>query len=444
MFVYTLHTNVHAHAPFGRLVKRSDGENNRTAGSKPKCSMNPVNVDSIPIWVVAYPQDALRQKIGGQRLRAQLPPVPDLQRLLQAAGVHGKLNANTEISTVHGAYLVGLARVRPGASGEFELQDDIMHSYFRAPGCSVVVEEFAALNISPPVRVNLCRFESQYPAVPWHRHKIGPFLSTDDWSSVMVEWQGQQVQAREVLRRWGRVADIESIRVVPVVEQIGLLLRARLWRRVFIPSHWKLPYKSLAESWRGVWPPAAQVEPDYPKMSKLATYKMVADVLRALHRPRYRQQGLDDEMWDDVGEALARIQTLVHEEEAGWLERKGDFFYSNGRWSGSACLSVALVTYECSMGMFEYIASVAARSLALDDEAATTSIALARSRHGGFLGPAGLGIQNWCQQLLDIAFMLHWRRFLASNIGQFSLFWYAESSTQRNYEWMNTNYMMVS
>lgn len=218
MFVYTLHTNVHAHAPFGRLVKRSDGENNRTAGSKPKCSMNPVNVDSIPIWVVAYPQEGLRQKIGGQRLRAQLPPVPDLQRLLQAAGVHGKLNANTEISTVHGAYLVGLARVRPGASGEFELQDDIMHSYFRAPGCSVVVEEFAALNISPPVRVNLCRFESQYPAVPWHRHKIGPFLSTDDWSSVMVEWQGQQVQAREVLRRWGRVADIESIRVVPVVE----------------------------------------------------------------------------------------------------------------------------------------------------------------------------------------------------------------------------------
>ena len=218
------------------------------------------------------------------------------------------------------------------------------------------------------------------------------------------------------------------------------MLRMKLWRSIYIPYKWKVPEQCVHASWRGVWPPPEPQRQAFPPLSDLGELKAVARILRALHTPHYRQHPLDEDMFLDVGEALARASALAHRWEPGWYT--GDFFFSAGRWSGEACVTVALVTYSCSLGSFEHIVALAARALVADKDAISASLALAKSRRGGRLGPMGLGTQNWCQQLLDIAFMLHWRRMLAELAGRFSIYWFADSSPQRGYDWLNTSYIL--
>ena len=139
--------------------------------------MQPSELASIPLWIVAFPQGTLRKHVGGRRVYLKLPEVPALQALLRAAGVRGDDSEAAEASLMRGPYVVGLARVSPGSSCDFDFQEDVLHSYFRDAGYSVIAKDFAAVDVDPPISAGVVRHDQNGPATIWGTPKLSVYFT---------------------------------------------------------------------------------------------------------------------------------------------------------------------------------------------------------------------------------------------------------------------------
>ena len=404
----------------------------------------------VPVWIVAYPASSLRQRLGGgsgARARLKLPAV---DQLLSLHSRHSQtlLNGDSVRAITHGPCVSGLAFVCKGNPGPVPLnfEEEVFCDYFQASGFTVKIHFFARVpQDAPPVPVHLVRMQPEAPATLWGKPRLAVSLMAHDFADLQLEtYAGQPRSAQEILDDWGYQGDADAIRVVPVVEQLAYLMELSLWKHVFIPSIWALPKRALHPSWVGYWPPrdyllapGGLAEGPAKLLDSLhVANDVLADILLA------HGDGLNEEIEMDLQVALLCVQSVKHRFQPGW---SGQDHYKHGKlWTGTALLATGLITYECGHGSFEYIAGEIAGAFAWDIDSRKCLLEASRQRRGGHcLAPRGRATQNWAQQLVDVAFMLEWRKTFSDSVGKVSLYWFADSSPQKGYDWLNTSYILV-
>lgn len=411
-------------------------------------------MDPIPIWIAAFSTKSLRSRGSLDRCnrRLVLPPTPYLIQLLRNYGLADLLRRTWSRSAFRdsddatlGPYVCALALVRPGSdcSRGLSEQELVLQQFFRVPVYSMEVVE--VYKCTTPKYITAVRPQPNGPLRMWGQPQI--VIATPpspDWGDLELQLpDGSLSTAAQVLAAGGHGL-AEAVRIAPVVEPIALLLQRLAWRMIACPYRWQLPAHTWHDAWPAAdWPPAMQPIAEARTQALPATARL-AQMMTSLTAV-LRDPNLPNDARAHITSALDNAEQMALELTPGCAEEDYMIVHTkvHRQWTSEALLSTALISYHTGHRPLHFVLGEAALLLAKSSADAESSMALRRAARGGRVAPSPM-LMNWAQQLLDAAFMVYMQDFFKEHSGKFSTFWLADSSQQRQLNWLNSAYTVVA